>query len=224
MAQGLAGPIQPPRYQGYVEDIAESGHQLLGLINKILDFSKATSGDLPIRHSAVDLEAVVASSCLAIAHAASQSDTPINLERRTPHWPKLEADEARLKEILANLLSNAVKASPKGKPVRLRVVEAGRWVWLIIADHGAGMALGEVESLMAAPYGAPTAEAPATTGLGLGLAMARTLLDLHGGKLKVRSRLGRGTVAAAVLPLQAASARPPMPVGLDEPGRVIPFR
>ena len=181
-----------PEYREYSRHIYDSGHHLLSLLNDILDLSKIEAGRLTLHEEPVSLPATVRRALTLIHHAAEDRALSVRLEG-PPGDLVLRADPRALKQMLLNLLSNAVKFTPRGGEiaVRWRLKSAG--LVLEIADSGIGMSDAEIR-LALEPFGqADNSLHRSQNGAGLGLPLVRSLLDLHGGRLKIVSAPGSGT-------------------------------
>lgn len=224
IAQEMFGPLGVARYKSYAEDIREAGHQLGNLANQVGDLANLETGRLTLVCQPVDLESAVAGSCLQIAHALASADISLNVDHGSTPWPTLEADEVRLKQILISLLSHAAKFTPPGGRIALRVRPIGSSVWFVVGDTGSGTPP-EMNPLI--PPSGQSLEAVETKRMGgllLGLPVAKSLIELHGGTLKIRTQSGRGTVIAAIMP-----ARPIVAASNHEAPRrslaeVVPLR
>ena len=205
MGSGLFGTLGSEKYQEYCSDILTSGHYLLEVINDILDMSKIEAGRMKLDMVSLDLSTTLAESLRVVAGRAEDKRLELHadIEAEIP----VVADRRAIKQILINLLSNAVKFTPDGGKITVRGRVLRDSIALMIADTGIGIApqsllrLGrpfeQVESQLAKTY----------HGSGLGLAIARSLTDLHGGTMRLRSRLGSGTVVCVTLPRDAREAR-----------------
>ncbi|MFN4355945.1 ATP-binding protein [Parvibaculum sp.] len=196
----LFGPIGSPRYREYAEDIHDSGVHLLSLINDILDLSKIEAGHFKLHEDDTDLNHVICAATRIVRHRAQQSN--IEIELSLPQPPiALVADERALKQVLINLVSNAVKFSPDGSLVRIESQIRPDCLRISVVDVGSGIA----------PEDIPRALTPFTQldgslsrtheGTGLGLPLAKHLTELHGGELRIESKLGEGTAVHIDLPL-----------------------
>jgi signal transduction histidine kinase len=184
----------------YLKDIRDSGHHLLELINDVLDLSKIEAGRLDLAEDAVD-PAEVCDACLRVLRERADSGG-VRLVRDIPaDLPAVVADRTRLKQVLLNLLSNAVKFTERGGTVTVfaRKTEEGG-VCLAVADTGIGMAEEELARAFEPFAQLDNVYSRRQQGTGLGLALAQTLSELHGGRLEVDTAPGVGTTAACVLP------------------------
>jgi two-component system, cell cycle sensor histidine kinase PleC len=194
------GPIGTPRYMSYIRDIHKSGVHLLSVISNILDLSKVELGRMDMRIELTPLGILIqdAVSMIRMQNPNSQVAVSVNLD--TDLHP-IETDSTRLKQVLINLVSNAVKFTPAGGQVDITASDDGAAGCRIsVADNGIGMAaeniplamspFGQIESVMARRY----------AGTGLGLPLAKRLVELMGGRFEISSALGKGTIVAITLP------------------------
>jgi PAS domain S-box-containing protein len=209
----IFGPLGDTRYADYARDIRDSGLHLLNLINDVLDVSKVEFGKVELIEETVDIVAVV-ESCARLMR--DRADTAgIRLVQELPSGlPQLQGDSRRLKQILLNLLSNAVKFTPSGGRVTIRAdYRPGEGFRLIVEDTGIGIARHDLDKAMR-PFGQIDSRlARKYQGTGLGLPLARSMAELHGGKLELDSAPGQGTTATIWLPASrilphAALSRP----------------
>ncbi len=212
----IFGPLGDARYSDYARDIRDSGLHLLNLINDVLDVSKVEFGKVELIEETVDIVAVV-ESCARLMR--DRADTAgLRLVQELPSGlPQLQGDSRRLKQILLNLLSNAVKFTPTGGRVTIRAsYHPQDGFRLIVEDTGIGIAKADLDKAMR-PFGQIDSRlARKYQGTGLGLPLARSMAELHGGKLELDSAPGQGTTATIWLPagrvLQPASLpRPAVP-------------
>ena len=187
------------RYPVYAGDIFSSGTHLLGLINDILNLSKLEAGRFVLHEEAVDLQALV-DSCLNVLEAQAiegKIELSVSLDSGR-RW--IRADERRLRQILLNLLSNAVKFTPEGGKVRVSSVPKNGGLAISVSDTGTGMAPEDIPNAMT-PFGQIDSKIRRKLeGTGLGLPLAKQLVELHGGTFSVESKLGAGTTVTFVLP------------------------
>jgi two-component system, cell cycle sensor histidine kinase PleC len=201
MGSGMFGQLGSDKYQEYCHDILTSGKYLLEVINDILDMSKIEAGRMKLDMEPLDLSRTLAESLRVVSGRAE--DKHLTLHADIENTISVVADRRAVKQIIVNLLSNAVKFTPDDGKVEVRGRMLNDSIVLMIADTGIGIApdslrrLGkpfeQVESQLTKSY----------QGSGLGLAIARSLTGLHGGTMKLRSKLGTGTVVRVTLPLDA---------------------
>ncbi len=213
----IFGPLGDTRYGDYARDIRDSGLHLLNLINDVLDVSKVEFGKVELIEETVDIVAVVESCARLMRDRADAAGIRL-VQELPPGLPQLQADSRRLKQILLNLLSNAVKFTPSGGRVTIRAGQhATGGFRLIVEDTGIGIAQQDLEKAMR-PFGQIDSRlARKYQGTGLGLPLARSMAELHGGKLELDSAPGQGTTATIWLPasriLEPAHLRDPMAQG-----------
>ena len=204
MEAAMFGPLGAEKYNEYSRDIRESGEYLLDVINDILDMSKIEAGGIRLAPEQIDLDSVLA-DCLRVVWQRA-NEKHLTLQSRVDPAISLKADRRSLKQIALNLLSNAVKFTPDGGAVTVRGhVRAGK-VTIAIEDSGIGIPKDALHKL-GRPF--EQVESQLTKrhqGSGLGLAIAKSLTELHGGAMRIRSRLGKGTMVVVRLPVEAKVA------------------
>jgi two-component system cell cycle sensor histidine kinase PleC len=209
MGSGMFGTLGSEKYQEYCHDILTSGHYLLEVINDILDMSKIEAGRMKLDLEQLDLSKTLSESLRVVSGRADHKN--LTLDADIEGAISMVADRRAIKQVIVNLLSNAVKFTPDGGKVVVRTRLFSDAIVLTIADTGIGIApqslarLGrpfeQVESQLTKSY----------HGSGLGLAIARSLTNLHGGSMRLRSKLGAGTVVCVTLPRDAREARAEVP-------------
>ncbi len=199
------GPLGTPRYQSYIHDIHKSGVHLLNVISNILDLSKVELGRLDMQNELTSLGILIQDAVSMIRMQNPKSQVKLNAEIDADLRP-IETDSTRLKQVLLNIISNAVKFTPaSGRvDVRARSDENGG-CRIVVTDNGIGMApenipvamsaFGQVENVMARRY----------AGTGLGLPLAKRLVELMGGQFRIDSALGQGTIVTIELPSKPAA-------------------
>jgi two-component system, cell cycle sensor histidine kinase PleC len=195
----IFGPLNDTRYADYARDIRDSGLHLLTLINDVLDIAKVEFGKVELLEEAVDIVAVI-ESCLRLVHERAQT-AGIQLTQALPAGlPHLLGDGRRLKQILLNLLSNSVKFTPSGGRVTVTASPDVDGFRLSVEDTGIGIAAEDIETALR-PFGQIDSRlARKYQGTGLGLPLAQSMAELHGGRLELRSVPGEGTTATLWLP------------------------
>ena len=196
----LFGPLGSDKYREYAKDINASGLHLLEVISDILDISKIEAGEVAASDGEVDLPDLVESAIKMLRERAEKNG--ITLSRVFPKvCPGLRADSRHIKQIVLNLVSNAVKFTPAGGKIRLEVlVGDDRGLRLVVEDTGIGIEAGNIEKALA-PFG-QVGDIYSRTfeGTGLGLPLAKSLAELHGGSLSLESQPGKGTTVTVRFP------------------------
>lgn len=194
------GPIESPQYRGYVGDILESGRHLLSLINDILDLSKVEAGKLELRESEISLDELL-SACKRLIQPRIE-EGGLQIEIVCPNdLPMLVADGRNIKQVVLNLLSNAVKFSnPGGKITASAALDVDGGISLTIEDTGIGISPNDIERIMVPFEQAASSMTRHHEGSGLGLPLAKSLIELHDGTLELASEPGTGTRATIKFP------------------------
>jgi two-component system cell cycle sensor histidine kinase PleC len=200
----MYGPLGDDRYKEYAGDIHASGQHLLALINDILDMSKIEAGKLKLRMEAVHVEDVAEDTIRLMRNRADAAGLTLSMD--LARAPETECDYRAVKQILLNLVSNAVKFTPRGGAVRITAQPVGARLKLSVTDTGIGIAKGDLERLAKPFEQVETQHSKTTQGTGLGLALTKSLVELHGGELTIASEPGRGTTVSFTLALLHAPA------------------
>jgi len=192
------GPL-PERYRGYAEDIHRSGQHLLALVNDVLDLSRVESGRLELQPEPIDLGSEIQDAVSLVAQRAKAHG--ITIEQHVARdLPLLTADPLRLRQILINLLTNAVKFTPDGGRVTIEAAAVARSVRLTVADTGIGMTEQEIALALEPFRQARKLSRRPREGSGLGLPLAKALVESHGGMLMIDSTPEIGTRITLLLP------------------------
>jgi signal transduction histidine kinase len=199
MCTRLFGPMHE-RYEEYAGLIHESGQHLLNLITDILDLSKIEAGKFVLDPQPVDV-AESAAYCIELTRRRAEQ-TGITLTASVPDdLPMLIADGRSVKQILLNLLSNAVKFTPAGGEVALSAQAANGKLYLAVRDTGIGIPEKTLARIGSAFEQADNDPMRAREGTGLGLALVKSLVAQHGGRVHIESGEGVGTTVSVELPL-----------------------
>ena len=183
----------------YLKDIFASGRHLLSLINDILDLSKIEAGKMELELTRFDLPAAIDNALTLVKGRAANHGITLtpDVDRRLGEFV---ADERKLKQVLVNLLSNAVKFTPEGGRVEIRAVRADGSVEIAVSDTGIGIAAEDQELIFEEFRQVGSDYARKREGTGLGLALTKRLVELHGGRIWVKSELGKGSIFTFTLP------------------------
>ena len=206
---GAAGNL---RYVDYARSINDAGRHLLRLINDLLDISRIESGRMDLQESLVDPREIIQSCDLLTREAARSSDIVLGTEI-AGDLGHLQADERKLKQALINLIGNAIKFTPAGGRVTVTagLRDDGR-VAIAVSDTGIGMASSDIPKALTPFMQVDSGLNRRHEGSGLGLPLAKSLVELHQGQLEITSAPGKGTTVTILLPAErhvpASSARP----------------
>ncbi|HYJ36054.1 MAG TPA: ATP-binding protein [Rhizomicrobium sp.] len=195
------GPVENPRYLAYAGDIHASGRYLLGIINDILDLSKIEAGKMSVDSAEeFPLCQAVEGSLSICANLAEKFGVRL-VTRAPPESVRLLAVERMVRQILINLVGNAIKFTPAGGTVEISgapLMDGG--YALTVQDSGIGMTEAEIAKALM-PFGQIENKMTATrNGTGLGLPLAKAMLEVHGGQLEIHSAPGRGTSVVLKFP------------------------
>jgi signal transduction histidine kinase len=176
----------------YVADIHASGRHLLSLINDILDLSKVEAGRMELALAPFDLPSAISDAFTLVHERAARHDIALEIEIDA-RLGRFTGDERKFKQILMNLLSNALKFTPAGGRVSLMAAPLDDGIEVSVADTGIGIAPEDQELIFEEFRQVQSDEASRREGTGLGLALTRRLVELHGGHIQVQSELGKGS-------------------------------
>ncbi len=194
------GPIENSTYLGYVADIRKSGKNLLAIINQMLVLSKIEAGNFEIQHDDVNIRDTLVSVMKEMYEDAKKKNLQLSNSYLTT-LDYISGDQQAVRRILQNLLSNAIKYTPQGGKVIVEnfLKQDGSMV-IVFKDNGIGISA-EMISEVQEPFAQvdPT-KSSRFGGAGLGLAVTKSLLELHGGRLEIESTLGVGTTIYAIFP------------------------
>jgi signal transduction histidine kinase len=197
----MFGLVGDAHYKEYATLIHNAGSHLLDLIGDILDMSKIEAGKLELHLERVDTSLAVRECVELLAERAAAGQIMVHTDLgRAPIF--FEADKRAVKQILLNLLSNAVKFTPEGGNVYVSARAANGMCELIVEDTGIGIPAGELGRI-GNPFVQLSNNSGRHPGTGLGLALVRSLAEMHGGTFRIASVEGQGTTVTVTLPLAA---------------------
>jgi signal transduction histidine kinase len=198
LAERMFGDVNDKQAE-FLRDILESGQHLLSLINDILDLSKIEAGRMQLEPADFDLPSAIDNALILVRERASRRG--ITLGRTIdPRLGLIRGDERKVKQVLLNLLSNALKFTPEGGRIDVGAGLHEQVAEVSVADTGIGIAPADQEAVFEEFRQAGPADKKAE-GTGLGLALSRKFIQLHGGKIRVQSEVGRGSTFTFTLPV-----------------------
>ncbi|MDQ6602594.1 MAG: response regulator, partial [Chloroflexota bacterium] len=193
------GPLNTEQDE-YLTNIRTAGEHLLGLINDILDLSKIEAGRMELDLEDLDLPHLLASSITIVKEKAHTHGVRLSVD--AGDTGATIADARKLKQIVFNLLSNAVKFTPSGGTVALSARTDGEVVEIAVADTGTGIGAEDQQKLFREFTQVDGSLSRRHEGTGLGLALTKRLVELHGGTIAVRSALGEGSTFTVRMPIR----------------------
>jgi two-component system cell cycle sensor histidine kinase PleC len=206
MKAEIFGPHTVPQYKDYAGDIHSSGVHLLGLINEILDLSRIEAGRYELNEEPVSLVGIVGECCHLLQMRARNRSLTLR-EMYEADMPKLWADERAIRQICLNFLSNAIKFTPQGGEIWVKAGwTASGGQYLSVKDTGPGIPEEEIPIVLASFGQGSNSIKSAEQGAGLGLPIAKSLVDLHGGTFSLKSKLRIGTEVIVTFPPERVMA------------------
>ena len=200
MKKELFGPLGDPRYKEYVNDILFSGQHLLSLINDILDMSKIEAGKMNLNTEAMNINDIIQQVVRIVRGRADENR--LKLIYRQTDVPEIEADPRAVKQILLNLTTNAIKFTPEGGVVTVTVEPKSAGLIVHVKDTGIGISQENIERLTQPFEQIDSQHSRQHEGTGLGLALSKSMVQLHGGNFSISSVVGEGTTVTFTLPIR----------------------
>jgi PAS domain S-box-containing protein len=195
------GPMGHAKYKEYMGDVHTSARHLLEIINEVLDMSKIEAGRIEMDEHEIDIFGLMDSVTRMMASRAFASDLKVHMDI-SQDLPNLFADQRLIRQILINLVGNALKFSKPGGDVNIQahLLDDGR-MQITIQDQGVGIPRDKIRQALE-PFGqvSERAENASYQGTGLGLPLAKAMVELHDGALHIESDLGKGTTVFVTLP------------------------
>lgn len=197
---GLAGGLNTQQ-QEFANYVSSSGYHLLNLINDLLDIAKIEAGKMQIHLEPVETEPLVRGIESMMTSLANSKDVTLSFQIQ-PGIETIRIDPGRFKQILINLISNAIKFNHPGGSVLVRLYRTGdAWLTCEVQDTGIGIPEDKVPELFSKFYQVDGTAARSYEGTGLGLALTKDLVELHGGHITIQSQEGIGSTFTFNLPL-----------------------
>jgi signal transduction histidine kinase len=191
------------KQEEYLKDIHASGQHLLSLINDILDLSKIEAGRMELELSDFDLPTAIDNALTLVRERAGRRGIALH-QAADDGLGQIRGDERKIKQVLLNLLSNAIKFTPDGGRIDLRARAVDGAVEVSVSDTGVGIAPEDQEAIFEEFRQVGTADKK-VEGTGLGLALSRKFVELHGGRIWVESQIGTGSTFTFTIPIRTGS-------------------
>ncbi len=206
LSEGYFGQINDKQAK-YLKNIFNSGKHLLNIINNILDISKVESGKMQLYKEKIYVKDIVDEMISAMQHLAASKEIVLKL-RTSSKFGAVQADKAKLRQILYNLIGNAIKFTEIGGSVTIGTSEDDEMVYISVTDTGIGIPANDLIKLFKPFTQLDSSCARQYEGTGLGLALAKELAELHGGTIYVESESGKGSTFTLALPLKEKRTTP----------------
>jgi signal transduction histidine kinase len=200
LRERLFGEINEKQAE-YLDDILSSGHHLLALINDVLDLSKVEAGQVELEVAPFSLREALERGVVMVRERAMRDGVEVALAAEN-ELDVVDGDERRIRQVIFNLLSNAVKFTPAGGVVGVSAAQVNGEVRVSVADTGPGLAPEDHERIFD-EFQQADAGVEQGEGTGLGLALSKRLVELHGGRIWVDSEVGRGSTFVFTLPARS---------------------
>ena len=189
------------KQEEYILDILSSGRHLLSLINDILDISKVEAGRMELELSTFNVSTLLESTLALVRERAKRNGVHLTMDL-APQCSEFTADERKVKQVLLNLLSNAVKFTPRGGQVSLKAGLFENTLAISVTDTGVGIAPEDQPKVFEEFYQTGGDYSRKREGTGLGLALAKRYVELHGGHIQIESVIGQGSTFTFSLPVR----------------------
>ena len=199
ISKEIFGEVNNPKYKEYSGNILASGQHLLALINDILDYSRFEAGKFDLEEGQEELDRILSWTELLLRPRAQEKN--ITLTVKPSGSLIFLGDERKLKQVLINLVNNAVKFTPADGTVDLYVDETDQdYVSISVEDTGYGISEDDLKQIMRPFVRTANSHTRSVEGTGLGLPLSKSIVEMHGGKLEIKSTLGVGTRVNVLLP------------------------
>jgi signal transduction histidine kinase len=200
LREEMVGSVNPKQAE-YLDDIISSGNHLLSLINDVLDLSKVEAGQVELDVHPFSLHDALERGVVMVRERATEHGVRVGFTA-DPEVDVVDGDERRIKQVIFNLLSNAVKFTPAGGEVEVNATRLNGEVRVSVADTGPGIAPEDHERIFEEFQQTETG-GEQHDGTGLGLALSKRFVELHGGRIWLESELGRGSTFTFALPTRS---------------------
>jgi signal transduction histidine kinase len=197
LREEMVGDVNEKQLE-YLDDILSSGNHLLSLINDVLDLSKVEAGQVELELAPFSLQEALERGVAMVRERATRDGVQIRLAAN-PDVDVVAGDERRIRQVIFNLLSNAVKFTPAGGSVDVWATQDNGEVTVSVADTGRGIAAEDLRRIFE-EFRQTDAGIEQGEGTGLGLALSKRLVELHGGRIWAESELGTGSTFVFTLP------------------------
>ena len=201
------GPLGGTKYPGYVRNILDSGRHLLSLINDVLEFSRGSSGKMELGEDEFLPGDVIDEALRNVTHQAAEAGLTVTVDP-APGRLQLRGDRRRVCQVLINLLANAVKFTPAGGRITVQTRCDRDGFAIAVCDTGIGIAPQDIPTALDRFSQVGNSLVRKYDGTGLGLPLAKQLIELHGGSLTIDSTVGVGTIVTVKFPAERVIGAP----------------
>jgi len=191
-------------YQKLIQTIIQNAHTLEGRLAELMDIVKTGTGELQLQLEPVDIKSLLLGTCTQISPLLQGKGQKLDMDL-PDSLPIIHGDGQRLEQVVLNLMTNATKFTPQGGTITLRVQKQDNSLIIQIQDTGVGIPQ-EEQARLFKPYSRLSSDRQRHPGLGLGLALAKQVVELHGGRIWVESEPGKGSTFSFTLPWNAAKS------------------
>jgi signal transduction histidine kinase len=198
LREGMVGEVSQKQVE-YLDDILSSGNHLLALINDVLDLSKVEAGQVELQVAPFSLQDALERGVSMVREQATTEDVQVTLHKNGG-LDVVSGDERRIRQVIFNLLSNAVKFTPSGGLVEITAARVNGEMRVSVADSGPGIAAEDLDRIFQ-EFQQTEAGARQREGTGLGLALSKRFIEMHGGRIWCESEVGKGSTFEFTLPL-----------------------
>lgn len=204
VADGHVGKLaeRQKEFLGYAR---ASTHQLITLVEDVLFISKADTGQFEVKLTEVDINGLISQTLRNLYQAVQAANITIH-KHISKNLPRVHADAVRIQQVISNLINNAIKFTPSGGQVSIRVYAEMEYLFISVTDTGIGVPKEDQTHIFERFYQSDNAMLIKHGGYGLGLAIAKLIVDQHGGKIWLDSKPGHGSVFTFTLPLKSKEA------------------
>ena len=196
---GLRSPRGPEEYQAILRSALEETDRIARLVEGLLLLSRSDAGVLRMDRRPVNLKNLIGEVIKEVQPLAGSHSVKLQTGPLEP--AQVQGDPDHLRRLVLNLVDNGIKYTPSGGSVDFSLRTDGKWAILQVSDTGIGIAKEDQEMIFRRFYRTASARAQGESGAGLGLAIARSIVEAHGGRIQVESAVGRGSLFTVFLPL-----------------------
>jgi len=214
LAERMFGELNEKQAE-YIQDIHESGQHLLSLINDILDLSKVEAGRMELELSKFDIGAALENAFTLVKERMVRHGVNLDVEL-APDLGDMVGDQRKFKQILLNLLSNAVKFTNEGGRVKVEAARMSDRLEVTVSDTGIGISSEDQRVIFEEFRQVSSDHGKTSEGTGLGLTLTKKFVEMHGGKIWVDSKIGKGSTFGFSLPLTPSESIQALTTSSDE--------